>query len=571
MNTNKAYKVEVKGVKIGGVNDQGTFTFPTAGDETKTASWETSKSQDSNAGIYETSWTTSSTLGTTADEINTDDNVPFMLLPQTLNKQNTYSSGTYIALNITITMKSGVATDGSNIYEGQVIHNDWAYVGIGDSWDMGKHYTYTLDFSEGAGQDKDGNQIISGKEIGLDVAVTDWNNAENINVYPDIDVIPTEANCLIMNSPGKVYAINIASKINAFWMSEAAGNSKVQTAPITDATEWTAEVIWQDITNYVKAEKPTGYTQKRAIDFYDLSKGTQTTDTYTGTGKTLYIQLRNAYRGNIVVGVKNKNASENDGYLWSWHLWLTEDPKEICGFMDRNLGATLPFPTEENISSFDKNESYGVWYQYGRKDALCHDIHYYDINGDLINTWEEDQKKGYYPYKTTQASSIAEVVKSPLRFYISNGDWLANNSYTSYCWNDINQITTGTTKTFFDPCPDGWRLPTNDELKILNSDDFVYNSTYKGRIYKNLVLFPEPGYLHCGGSSDNTYQNQGNSGFIWSVDPKYSGSELDDDSKASDTKGAGFYFWSDENNKKGLNNTNRGDAVKIRCVRDTNK
>ena len=39
---------------------------------------------------------------------------------------------------------------------------------------MGKHYTYSVDFSDGAGQDENGKQIISGKEMALKVKVAPW-------------------------------------------------------------------------------------------------------------------------------------------------------------------------------------------------------------------------------------------------------------------------------------------------------------------------------------------------------------------------------------------------------------
>ncbi len=247
MNGNTAYKVEVKGVKLGNIINKNTFTFPTASTSTTgDGTWGESATE---TGSYETDYTNAITL--TSSEQNVDANAPFLLIPQqckkgTDNDKSKYSAGHYIALNVTITMKSGDSEYNGATYTG------WAYVGIDTKWEQGKHYTYTLDFTAGAGQDSEGNPIISGKEIAVAVDVTEWNNDEKYVVNPDISTTPTEANCLIMNSPGKVYAINIASKINAFWMSDAAGTEKSQTAVIDDNTQWTAEVIWQDITNYVK-------------------------------------------------------------------------------------------------------------------------------------------------------------------------------------------------------------------------------------------------------------------------------------------------------------------------------
>ena len=156
LNSNTAYKVEVKGVKLGNIVNKNTFTFPTASTSTTgDGTWGESATE---TGSYETDFTSNVvTLNNTA--ANVDANAPFMLIPQqcakgTSEQKSKYSAGHYIALNVTIT-----ATGGQEIYK------DWAYVGIDTEWEQGKHYTYTLDFSEGAGQDKDGNQIISGSEI----------------------------------------------------------------------------------------------------------------------------------------------------------------------------------------------------------------------------------------------------------------------------------------------------------------------------------------------------------------------------------------------------------------------
>nr|WP_220431722.1 BspA family leucine-rich repeat surface protein [Segatella copri] len=86
-----------------------------------------------------------------------------MLLPQQLEKSEKASEKAYLALKVNITMQGG-----------KVIRDGWAYIGLNTNWEMGKHYTYTLDFSDGAGQDENGKQIISGKDIKLNVKVAPW-------------------------------------------------------------------------------------------------------------------------------------------------------------------------------------------------------------------------------------------------------------------------------------------------------------------------------------------------------------------------------------------------------------
>ena len=158
-NSNTAYTVKVTGVKLGNVKTKGTFTFPSIANSA--ASW-TLSSATADVGSYETTWNTASALTSSVSTLD-EANVAFMLLPQQLEKSEKASEKAYLALKVNITMQGG-----------KVIHDGWAYIGLNTNWEMGKHYTYTLDFSDGAGQDENGKQIISGKEMVLNVKVTPW-------------------------------------------------------------------------------------------------------------------------------------------------------------------------------------------------------------------------------------------------------------------------------------------------------------------------------------------------------------------------------------------------------------
>ena len=159
-NSNTAYTVKVTGVKLGNVKTKGTFTFPSIANSA--ASWTLSDST-ADVGSYETTWSTASVLTSSVSTLD-EANVAFMLLPQQLEKSEKASEKAYLALKVNITMQGG-----------KVIHDGWAYIGLNTNWEMGKHYTYTVDFSDGAGQDEEGNQLISGKEMVLKVKVTPWN------------------------------------------------------------------------------------------------------------------------------------------------------------------------------------------------------------------------------------------------------------------------------------------------------------------------------------------------------------------------------------------------------------
>ena len=189
-NSNTAYTVKVTGVKLGNVKTKGTFTFPSIANSA--ASWTLSDAAE-DVGSYETTWSTATALTNSVSTLD-EANVAFMLLPQQLEKSEKASEKAYLALKVNITMQGG-----------KVIRDGWAYIGLNTNWEMGKHYAYTVDFSDGAGQDENGKQIISGKEMVLKVKVTPWNEKA---IAPFEKVITGTANYAFTYKVGGVNGIS---------------------------------------------------------------------------------------------------------------------------------------------------------------------------------------------------------------------------------------------------------------------------------------------------------------------------------------------------------------------------
>lgn len=303
------------------------------------------------------------------------------------------------------------------------------------------------------------------------------------------------------NTTKNIYAIPISTRINTFWQNE--GGVK----PLVSGTEYVAEVIWQD--------SPT-----RQIYFTDKT-GTPGTDTYSGTvasdNEHVYFKLANtAFTGtaNVVVGVRKSNEST---YLWSWHLWITdyyptpstaskpsmasriavrngnieryEDPEgapsavwsgpNLTGryLMDRNLGSFAAPKT--GVGSYTENEffsTFGMYYQYGRKDPFPPNRPLYKIDGSVLGTITESDASLITSENLTSADGkswpLVETVKYPLQFVTSSstrkypliGNW--NNP----TWWDLSKHNG---KSFYDPCPPGWQIPPQGIF------DIVYpNHTY---------------------------------------------------------------------------------------------
>ena len=505
-NDNKAYTVKVSGVKIGNVMSKSTFSFPSSGGDGNDASW----SQDSQTGSYTTEWESDAVeLSSDVKDFKDQGNVPFMLIPQSLTSTSKAADGAYIALKVSIAMQGG-----------KVLCSDkWAYVGIGDSWQMGKRYNYTLDFSNGAGQDADGNLIISGKGIKLSVNMGDW-TAEDVDIPENntLPELPATASCLILDPTGaNVGKIDVVNNINIFWSNPDVGDA----ANVLDKkSEWVAEVIWQDI-------------NARAINFCNANGDVVPGDTYEGKGnQPLYIKAVGGKKGNVVVGVKKKGAG-NDAYLWSWHLWITEEPQLVGGFMDRNLGATSATPS-------DGAKTHGLYYQFGRKDPFTGDINRYDINGTSIG-------------KTTVTSgkvTFAKAMQTPGVFYTFGSgtyDWASPNNYTTKKWNDI---TDAAGKSLFDPSPEGWRLPSKEEYFNFSESTFTWDSSNKGRTYEG-NWFPAAG---CRSSGDVSINYVGSDGFYWCSLPD------------NDYYGYRLYFHSGGVHPS--ENVSRSLGLSVRCVQE---
>lgn len=266
------------------------------------------------------------------------------------------------------------------------------------------------------------------------------------------------------------YGIDI-SRANTFWSNPDVGDAS---NVIDNNTEWTAQVIWQDIDH-------------RAISFCGSDGKVINGDTINSKGlKPLYVKVTTSTFGNVVVGIKKKGAGSN-AYLWSWHLWLTDEPKLIAGFMDRNLGVSSSSPS-------GGSKSYGLFFQYGRKDAFvgnyestplvkC-DIATYDINGlFLYGGTEEDVKRAMFSQFVNSPNVIIRSSDSGGFSTPEEWDkWLKQEKYMDKHWNDF---TDADGKTFFDPCPEGWRLPTKEDLEKLTLEEirkcrFLYDNKVYG-------------------------------------------------------------------------------------------
>lgn len=205
----------------------------------------------------------------------------------------------------------------------------------------------------------------------------------------------------------------------------------------------------------------------------------------------------------------------NDEVLWSWHVWVTDYNPDATGsesifspenkrkfklrtssntyapIMDRNLGAYEGLSsTPQDIHTASRTQC--LHFQKGRKDPLPasytslnnFDTRYYiTISANrppknVLNRYEADGVHVIVPKSTYKNLSIRDAYKHPEEIispYDGNTQhWCSNRSQT---WN--------ATKTFDDPSPAGWRVPTVNEVTTFvsnNSQPNFANEYAKGGI-----------------------------------------------------------------------------------------
>lgn len=190
------------------------------------------------------------------------------------------------------------------------------------------------------------------------------------------------------------------------------------------------------------------------------------------------------HEGNAVIAIKNSSGT----ILWSWHLWFTvtdlaslaQTYNSGAVFMDRNLGALTR--THSNSNTFD----YGLMYQWGRKDPFQNSVYPGFTSGYVSSS---DWATCYIPATLGTAESravvsnptVASMVAYPTTF--SNGSYF-NSSLDRDNWaSDITEDLWQESKTIFDPCPSGWKVPDksawNDQFIIwLNGHSFYNDGFY---------------------------------------------------------------------------------------------
>ena len=321
---------------------------------------------------------------------------------------------------------------------------------------------------------------------------------------------------------------------------------------ILSETTWTASLLWESTVGLVTVSNATG---------------TGPTGRFAVTANT----PAGSNGGNAVVQIKN-SANE---VLWSWHIWVTSYNPNSGGttysrsngtkmyvFMDRNLGATA---AATSTATDQASEVSGLLYQWGRKEPFpgandwsitnaTDPTIVYDSSGTSMNVLTNVQAVP----STAVPNNLTNAIRNPFVFYkyaASPYDWFVYNN-SSYQNNDLwggadISVTTFASKTVFDPCPTGWRVPPFTGSK--SPWDGYSLGTYSNYsiLLTGIGYYPASGYRVNGTGGFN---NVGSYGYWWSASP-------------NSTNAYNPYFNS-SGTVSPANYSFRAHACVVRCVQD---
>jgi len=166
--------------------------------------------------------------------------------------------------------------------------------------------------------------------------------------------------------------------------------------------------------------------------------------------KNGYVYFRTAdnfKQGNALIAVMDDFGT----ILWSWHIWACNfDPETTAQtyrgssytMMDRNLGA-LGASSSSALTS-------GLFYQWGRKDPFMGPAY---VSGNTSSTRMASTGIFDSVFCSTDCT-VAYSIKNPMTYICCDA-----NSGNDWIYAGRNNDLWKATKTLYDPCPAGWRVP----------------------------------------------------------------------------------------------------------------
>lgn len=322
------------------------------------------------------------------------------------------------------------------------------------------------------------------------------------------------------------FQITLDKKINgAFTADLTADYPIIEASATTTASEKTVTLHFgaldetSDISLYIPL--PVGTYNTLALGLYDDDEALWTYSnivTNTISRKTLKLMpsvtLGGSVGGDIEGGDDNEGGNVSKGdYIDEYGINHSQGV-EIDGVI------WAPVNCGYHATDF----KYGKLYQWGRKYGQGYNGFLYDVSGSEVGTYSDATvptiEKGRVSVITGNHKSKENIFYTGISSY--NYDWV--DPQDGKLWNSGSESKP--VKTEYDPCPDGWRVPTYAELRELcknysswTSEEgqpgywFSGASSYTENVPQ--VFFPAAGNRNYGGSA----YSRGGRGSYWSSRP----------------------------------------------------
>lgn len=324
---------------------------------------------------------------------------------------------------------------------------------------------------------------IVGTDIAGDYYTIDFEVNDPVESYTDMSASGT-ANAYIVSAPGN-YSFNVDVAGNTKKPYNEYGNTVMGIDPnnlMQDGVQYALDWLWASGLSFESVDNGS-MTDTEVVE--------KIVNNITLSGETGQVSIGLAagsaerLSGNVLIALYETDANGSYGdIIWTWHLWLGQPELHHYKFpatnkkwvftnedwymMDRNLGA--------ETAELGNPRSAGLYYQRSRKEPM---IGYGEADGSL--TWTENQLKTYVNtkfgdragWRAELAYSNYNTLKYPMAMV--TGIPYGNTSDYYFAWTssqgaENENDVTNDTKSFFDPCPVGYRMPTVREWDNFKAD-----------------------------------------------------------------------------------------------------
>lgn len=345
--------------------------------------------------------------------------------------------------------------------------------------------------------------------------------------------------------------------------------------------------------DYTKAERPDGVTfewltKNGSAIYIPRSDGKFVADKFSFT----------VDEENYTVTVKNEGSTagapilvmKKDGkILWGWAFWniaadgTAVEPVNIGGVQLANLAIGQPTNKAEWISANGAGHFVRTfyYYQFGRYlpfywDSYTSVYWAYNAAGQTPVSGTGNMYAVNGPFMT-----LAESLEYPAGLVCHNGTdnalaWVLESQ--SDIWGcEVGSPDVAGTKTQYDPCPKGWRVPDAATSDILSAAYQGYNNTagFRG-LYSGSMESEDYNFIFAGEWDGRKIATNGRltgygTGGTWSASwPQYYWTNYV--ASASSSNATAFAYWASSANKTPAAYTashQKATATPIRCQRDT--